>query len=335
MEAIGTLAGGIAHDFNNILAAIIGFTELAVVNLNKNEDTYRYLQQTLKASIRAKDLVQQILTFSRRENIEKKPIDAERTVRECVAFLRSTLPSNIEIKQNIEQTSGYLYADTTQINQILMNLSTNAAHAMDRTGGTLEIGLSMVDVSPDATRIHNGFEPGPHFKLTVKDTGHGIPPEILKKIFDPYFTTKIKGDGTGLGLAMVHGIVNSYNGVISVKSTPGQGTEFTIYLPSVKSQIDKVKEFLNGDLPGGDEKILFVDDEPQLVSLNRKRLENLGYQVESQTSSTTALEIFSADPFTFDLVITDMTMPTLMGDQLAAAILKIRPDIPIILCTGV
>ena len=335
MEAIGTLAGGIAHDFNNILMAISGFAELANLDVAEGSKAKYNLQQSMKATHRAKDLVQQILSFTRQGKQERKPLNIQPIVKEALKFLRASLPTTIEIRQDMEENLGTIEADPTEVYQVLMNLCTNAAHAMEEKGGVLEVSLSQVDIPGEAPAASRGIEPGPYLRLRVSDTGHGMPPEILKKIFDPYFTTKEVGKGTGLGLAVVHGIVKSYGGEISISSEVGKGSTFDIYFPRIQalgrpSEAEKAEP-----LPfGGHERVLFVDDEKTIAEIGESMLKYLGYAVEVRTSSIDALELFRAQADRFDLVITDMTMPNMTGDKLAQELLRIRPGIPIILCTG-
>jgi len=333
MEAIGTLAGGIAHDFNNILAAILGFTELSLRDVNENTRLERNLNYVLQAGDRAKDLIKQILAFSRLNQQEKKPLQISLIIKEALKLLRASLPTTIEIRQNIMAKSSIVMADPTQIHQVLMNLCTNAAHSMRDKGGILEVGLYDVNIShKDATRYH-GIKPGPHIKLSVSDTGYGMSPEIMERIFEPYFTTKNPAEGTGMGLSVVHGIVKSYNGEITVYSEKDKGTSFHILLPRMKTDIKKEDEKLT-PLPHGNERILLVDDEKSLVNIGKEMLEQLGYKVVEKTNSIKALEAFSAQPEEFDLIITDQTMPNLTGADLAKKIFLIKSDIPIILCTG-
>jgi PAS domain S-box-containing protein len=332
LEAIGTLAGGIAHDFNNILSAIIGYTELALDSSAKSTTLQDNLQQVFAAGMRAKDLVKQILAFARQSEEELKPIRLDKSVREVLRFIRSSVPSTIKIKQSIENDSVVMGNDT-QVHQILMNLCTNAAQAMEAEGGILEVSLKNVKIDGSFQTDKTVLKPGEYVEIKVSDTGVGISPDIMESIFDPYFTTKGPGEGTGMGLALVHGIVESYGGKITVGSKPGVGAAFTIYLPKIKKQ----KEIISHEaeiLPGGTEHILYVDDELPLASMGSLVLESLGYAVTTRTSSVEALELFRAQPNKFDLIITDMTMPNMTGDQLAAEMMKIRFDIPIILCTG-
>jgi PAS domain S-box-containing protein len=334
MEAIGTLAGGIAHDFNNILAAILGYAELAGFDIPEGSKARNNLQQLIKSAQRAKDLVQQILAFSRQGKQERKPLDIRPIVKEGLKFLRSSLPATIEIQQEVEEDLGVIESDPTQVYQVLMNLCTNAGHAMSEKGGVLEVSLNNVDLEGGKS-FSLGLESGAYLRLRVRDTGHGMSPEVLKRIFDPYFTTKEVGKGTGLGLAVVHGIVKSCGGGIEVSSEVGKGSTFDIYFPRVEgvSSGSEVKTVEPLTL-GGHERVLFVDDEQGIVEIGQKILEHLGYEVVSRTSSVEALELFRMNPDRFDVVITDMTMPNMTGDKMAQEMLRIRPGIPLILCTG-
>ena len=335
VEAIGTLAGGIAHDFNNILSAIIGYAELAGFDIPENSQAKYNLEQSLKASQRAKDLVQQILAFSRQGKQERKLLNPKPLIQEGLKLLRASLPATIEIRQDIEKDLGTIKADPTQIHQVLMNLCTNASHAMSEHGGVLEVSLSKVDTDGSLSASSAGIEPGPYLRFRVSDTGHGMAPDVLKRIFDPYFTTKEVGKGTGLGLAVVHGIVKSHGGGIAVFSEPGKGTTFDVYLPRVEAfEAPSATDKMEAIIPGGQERVLLVDDEQAIVEIGQRLLEYLGYQVVVRTSSLEALELFRGRPDRFDLVITDMTMPNMTGDRFAREIWKIRPGIPVILCTG-
>jgi PAS domain S-box-containing protein len=333
MEAIGTLAGGIAHDFNNILGAIIGYSEMAIYDTEKNTLARHNMEQVLKAGHRAKDLVKQILAFSRKSEQDKKIILITPIIKEVLMLLRASLPTTIEIDQHIEPSLGAIFADPTQIHQIMMNLCTNSAHAMENTGGTLEVSASNVKLDLEKTPQFQDLSPGQYVALVVRDSGLGMDSTTLDRIFDPYFTTKTKDRGTGMGLAVVHGIVKGHNGGIYVTSTPNEGTTVEILFPRTASVMQYDAEELN-DLPGGRERILFVDDEETLIELGESMLIKLGYQVSTRTSSIEAIEAFKANPQKFDLVISDMTMPNMTGDMMAQALLKIRPDIPVIICTG-
>ncbi|SLM30049.1 putative Histidine kinase [Desulfamplus magnetovallimortis] len=334
MEAIGTLAGGIAHDFNNILSPIIGYTELLLDDMTEESPFIDNLYEIKSASMRAKSLVSQILAFSRQQNSEFVLMKLQYIVKDVLKLLRATIPATIEIKNNIRKECGLIKADPTQMHQIIMNLATNAYHAMEESGGTMTISLKELKV--DAQDAHTlDIKQGTYACLTLSDTGKGIPEHIKEKIFDPFFTTKEKGKGTGLGLSIVHGIVKSSGGAVCVDSQLGKGTEFKIYLPVVESYLKKDDAFhVKTVLRGGTERVLLVDDEQPLIALQESMLKRLGYQVTSRTSSIEALGAFRTNPDNFDLVITDMAMPNMSGDKLAVELIKIRPGIPILLCTG-
>ena len=332
MEAIGTLAGGIAHDFNNILSAIIGYTELSLIQTPQGDPMQNNFKQVLKASGRAKELVQQILTFSRQRENELQPIRVNLIVNEAIKLLRASLPSTIQIRHKIESNLTVL-SDATNIHQILMNLCTNSNYAMQEDGGILELNLSDVDLDSSFSAQHPGVKPGKFIKLTVSDTGCGMSPEVSERIFDPFFTTKNVGQGTGMGLSVVHGIVKSHGGAITVESIPGQGTTFCIFLPATDA-ISITPENSTPLMATGTEHILFVDDEDFQVDIGKRSLARLGYRVTAETDSIAALGLFRQTPDEFDLVITDMTMPAMTGDVLATKIISIRPDIPVIVCTG-
>jgi len=333
MQAIGTLAGGIAHDFNNILSAIIGYTEMAVEE-DKSEIQKQYLQETLKGAERAKNLVRQILTFSRQDSHEKIPLDIKILLNDAVKFLRASIPTTIEISQQITDESCNIMADHTQMHQIIMNFCTNAAYAMKRTGGILKIELTTLELAAGTLQSHPDLQPGPYVKLTFQDTGHGIDPDNIHKIFDPFFTTKSVDEGTGLGLSVVYGIVKSHGGVINVTSKLDEGATFNVFLPRIIHEA-MTSGNMSATIIGGTERILFVDDEPSLVDIGTHTLSSLGYDVTGVLSSVEALNIVSTEPQRFDLVITDMTLPKMNGIVLARKMLKIRPDIPIILCSGI
>jgi len=329
MEAIGTLAGGIAHDFNNILAAMMGYTEIGLMDTS-DDKIIRSLDKILKAGNRAKSLVNQILTFSRQSEIKPTIVNVKWIVKEVLKLMRASLPSSIEIKQNIISDSTVM-ADPTQIHQILMNLCTNAGYAMREKGGTLTIDLRDVSNSaelniPDLTRQKL-------LMIRVADTGVGMSKEVSSRAFDPFYTTTEKGQGTGMGLSVVHGIVKRYKGSIRLESQLGSGTIFEIYLPVFDKETNSRSE-KEGQLLFGSERILFIDDEEVQTDLGKELLEKLGYRVDIETDSTKALERFKQDPDAWDVIVTDMTMPKLSGSQLSRKILSIRPYIPIILCTG-
>jgi PAS domain S-box-containing protein len=333
MEAIGTLAGGIAHDFNNILTAIIGFTELAQYKMSRGAPSGRHLQAVLTAGQRAKDLVQQLLTFSRHDVPQRQPLRLHLLVHETLRLLRATLPSAIDIRTSLNTTSGMVLADPTQLQQVLMNLGSNAGDAMRTTGGVLEVVLDEVKLTPADTPPDLALPPGPYLRLTVRDSGTGMPPEVMARIFDPFFTTKEVSQGTGIGLAVVHGIVTSHGGAITVASTPGQGTTFAVYLPRIAAA-PPVAHHPEGQMPQGHERILLVDDEEALTDLWQEQLAHMGYQVTTYTSSLDALAAFRSTPHSFDLVITDQTMPHMTGETLVGELRRIRSDLPVILCTG-
>ena len=334
MEAIGTLAGGIAHDFNNILTPVLGYSEIISESLPAGSPLVEPAREILKAGRRARDLVKQILTFSRQTDQERSPLKIQIVIKEALKLLRSSLPTTIEIKQNIA-TEAMVLADPTMIHQVIMNLCTNAYHAMRETGGTLGVSLTEVEISADdyVTELH--LKPGTYLRLEVSDTGCGMPHSLLERIFEPYFTTKAKGEGTGLGLSMVHGIVTSLGGHITVYSEPDKGTTFHVYLPKCMENKGMGQTAATAaPLPRGNEHILVVDDETVVAELMQKTLGGLGYRVSTCIDSRQALKQFEAQPATFDLVITDMTMPHLNGAELSQQLLAIRPGLPIILCTG-
>ncbi len=331
MESIGNLAGGIAHDFNNILSSIIGFTELSLDDVDKDSLIEDNLQEVYTAGKRAKDLVRQILAFARQSEEKVKPIQVNDIIEEVLQFIRSSIPATIEIRKNIDSDS-IVMGNQTQVHQIMMNLCTNAAYAMEDEGGILNVDLKDTVVDRNhANKLDLAY--GNYIEISVSDTGTGIPPDILGSIFEPYFTTKEPGEGTGMGLAMVHGIVESYGGKITLDSTLGKGATFTIYLPVTRKRKTQ-RQYEPEQLPSGTERILFVDDEAPIAKMGSQGLERLGYTITTRTSSIEALALFRSKPNGFDLVITDMTMPNMTGDKLAIELMKIRSDIPIILCTG-
>ena len=332
MESIGNLAGGIAHDFNNILSSIIGFTELALDDAPRETALEDSLQEVRSAARRAKELVKQILAFARQSDENRSPIQPKLIIEEVLKFIRSTIPATIKIRQEIESDC-LIMGNATQVHQLLMNLCANAADAMEDAGGVLRVSLKAVVVKKQDALNSIGLEQGEYVEIAVADTGAGIAPDVIGSIFDPYFTTKGPGEGTGMGLAMVHGIVESYGGKITVDSRLGKGTAITIYLP-VTGKRKSLRAYVPEQLPSGNERILFVDDEFTIAKMGSKVLTRLGYAVTTRTSSIEALELFREKPDAFDLVITDMTMPNLTGDRLAVELMKIRRDIPIILCTG-
>lgn len=334
LQAIGTLAGGIAHDFNNILSPIVGYTELTMDDIPEDSQARNYLERILKATNRAKELVQQILMFSRQNCQERKPLKVQNLIKEALKLLRATIPATVEINCDVGQDCGPIMGDPTQIHQVIMNLCTNAYHAMQETGGSLDVSLKEIDISYEQTMERLGMKLGKHLQLTVKDAGHGMEPEVLERIFEPYYTTKKQGKGTGLGLSVIDGIVKNHGGDITVSSQPGKGAVFNIYLPVI-DHIDVETESAETTIAAnGSERILLIDDEEQIIDFEQQILERLGYKVISKTDSEEALEEFAAQPDQFDLVITDMTMPKMTGDQLARKMMDIKPEIPVILCTG-
>jgi PAS domain S-box-containing protein len=333
MAALGTLAGGIAHDFNNILAAILGFTELSLFEVPYGSRASHNMHAVLTAGKRARDLVQQILAFSRQHVLTQHPVQLHAVIQELMTWLRATLPSTIDIRQQVDPRTRLVLADPTQIQQILLNLCANAEYAMRESGGILSIRLENVEIQEDFIAAHPELQPGSHVRLSVQDTGQGIPPELFARIFDPFFTTKMVGEGTGMGLAVVRDIVASHRGAIVVHSTPRGGTTFEIYFPSLNTPLHE-DVVVEEPVPRGHECILFVDDEPALACLGRESLVQLGYEVICYTSSVDALASFHLTPQRFDLVITDQTMPHVAGEALSRQLRVLRPDIPIILCTG-
>ncbi len=333
MEAIGTLAGGIAHDFNNILFPIMGHTEILLMDTPEDSSTHGSLKKIYAGANRAKELVKQILTFSRQERGELILMKMQPIIKEALKLIRSTIPTTIEIKQDIDPKCGTIKADPTQIHQIVMNLATNAYHAMEETGGELKVRLKEIELGEyDVPRPD--MIPGMYACLTIADTGIGMDKELIRTIFDPFFTTKEKGKGTGMGLSVVHGIVANMNGAIHVYSKPGEGTQFHVYLPVEKNSSEAQVTNSEAPIQGGTEHILLVDDEEAILTMEKQALERLGYQVTVRTSSIEALEAFRVLSGKFDMVITDMQMPNMSGDKLAVELTKIRPDIPILLCTG-
>jgi signal transduction histidine kinase/ActR/RegA family two-component response regulator len=334
LQAIGTLAGGIAHDFNNILFPIVGYTELTMDDIPEDSQARQNLEEILKATNRAKELVQQILTFSRQGGQERKPLQVQFLIKEALKLLRATIPSTIDIEYNVDEECGHIMGDPTQIHQVVMNLCTNAYHSMQETGGTLEVALKEVDISYKISVERVGMKVGRHLELTVKDTGHGMGAEVLERIFEPYYTTKELGKGTGLGLSVIHGIIKNHGGDISVSSQLDKGTTFTVYLPVIDDVDIEIEPVQKITATQGNEHILLVDDEKQIIDIEQQILERLGYTVTPKTDSQEALKEFAALPEKFDLVITDMTMPKITGDQLARKLMDIKPEIPVILCTG-
>ena len=333
MEAIGTLAGGIAHDFNNILSPLLGYAEMLKEDFSIDSQVQTSIDEILHATLRARDLVRQILAFSRQAEDDLKPIKIHSVIKEAIKLLRSSLPKTIDIEQSIDSNCGAVMVDPTRIHQIVMNLATNAYHAMEDTGGSLAVIFRQILIEQPHSRYLE-LGPGAYACLTVADTGVGIEKYVLDKIFDPFFTTKEKGKGTGLGLSVVHGIVKNYNGDVRIDSEPGIGTKIHVYLPVLKRSAEKKTLEVSGQIQGGTEKILLVDDEETNVRMERQMLERLGYEAFTRTGSVDALEAFKANPDQYDLIVTDMTMPNMTGLRLSQEIKKIRPDIPVIICTG-
>ncbi len=333
MEALGTLAGGIAHEFNNMLAAILGFAELTQQGTPTQTQVRRNMDGILTAGRRARDLVQQILAFSRRTNVERMPTPIHLLIREVLQLLQASLPKTIDIQHNSSQDVGTVLANANQLHQVVMNLCANAEYAMRETGGVLELKLDTIEVDTGFPVDHPHLAPGSYVRLSIRDTGRGIPPKVVQHIFEPFFTTKEIGEGTGMGLAIVHGIVLDHGGDLTVDSIPGVGTTFRVYLPRLlgPSPVDPPSP---ESVPHGIERILFVDDEEALVQVAQGMLSLLGYQVRATDRSLDALEWFRAAPYDFDLVITDQTMPDMTGDALTREMRRLRPDIPIIVCTG-
>lgn len=333
METIGTLAGGIAHEFNNLLSIIIGNNEMVIDELPQWGPLRDHLEEVRMATMRASEVVKQLLTFSRQDDTEKKPLHIAAVVREALKLIRSSTPANIHIKQSIADGVDPILGNTTQINQLLINLCVNAIDAMQHMGGIVAIELSNHVLDETEARAHLSMEPGRYVMLLVTDDGCGMENGTLDRIFDPYFTTKPVGKGSGIGLAVVRGVVERHGGAIYVKSVPGKGTAFSVLFPAYDGPMEPVPA-QQDDPPKGSERVLFVDDEPSILKMGKQRLKNLGYAVQGTSDPLIALELFRADPDGFDLVITDMAMPGMTGDALATEILSIRPNMPIMLCTG-
>jgi PAS domain S-box-containing protein len=333
MEALGTLAGGIAHDFNNILNPIFINVEQALFDAPADSPMRQSLQLALEAAERGKNLVKQIITFSRQKEQERKPLKTEPLIKEALKFLRASLPRTVEIRENIKKETGFILADPTQIHQVVMNLCSNAAYAMQEKGGVLEVSLAEVDVDSEMALRNPDLKPGPYLRLTATDTGAGMAREVMERAFDPFFTTKKPGEGSGMGLAVVHGIVKLCRGAITFYSEVGKGSTFNIFFPRVDAEASPLEISLR-PITTGQGRILLVDDEQSQVQSIRNILVRLGYTVVAKTDSVETLDLFRKDPLAFDLVITDQTMPQITGIRLAEELLRIRPDIPIILCTG-
>lgn len=334
MEAIGTLAGGIAHDFNNLLAAIQGYTELTLRTGTCDEKTEKNLEHVLTAAERAKELVKKILTFSRKEKRRREPLDIHTVVEEALTFLIETIPSTVHIQADLDPATGLVWGDATEINQVVINLCTNAYHALPAEGGRIDVTLKPVSIDARGASKVSHLHSGQYAQLTVADNGTGMPPEIMARIFEPFYTTKKPGQGTGMGLAVIHGIVQSHDGAIDVASEDGKGSIFTIIFPLSRITIENEPGGVSMELLHGTEHILWIDDEKNLTELGKKTFESLGYRVTTSCSSLVAYELFRNNPDQYDLIITDQTMPDMTGDQLARNVLQIRPDLPIIICTG-
>ncbi len=338
MEAIGTLAGGIAHDFNNILEAILGYAELSKEDIKKGLKPVDDLDEIIQSADRAKELIKQILTYSRKESHKLEPLAPQFIIQESLKLLRATLPTNIDIKEDIESDKKFILADPTKVQQVVINLCTNALHTMEETGGVLTVTLTHENLQESDRSVSSNGYPGQFLKLTVSDTGQGMEPKKIERIFDPYFTTKAVGKGTGLGLSVIDGIVKDYKGFIEVDSTPGEGSSFYVYFPILQVETSFLKsstpEETGEFLATANMHVLIVDDELKLVKLNKRRLERQGYTVTATADSQDALKKFQAAPDLFDILITDQTMPGLTGGELAKKILEINPSMPILMCTG-
>ena len=337
IEALSTLASGIAHQFNNILAIIRGYTELSLDSLTEESVLSRNLQQVLDASDRARGLVNQILIFSQQAREGQRALEISSVIKASLQLLQSSWPSNIELRQDIQSNAGFVLADPSQIRQLIVNFCTNAFYAIGNQKGVIEISLKKIEIGEESIGDLKNLEPGPYLKLTVKDSGHGIEHKVKERIFDPFFTTRHTGEGTGMGLAVILGIIKTCGGDIQVESEPGKGTGFHLFFPCLNIE-EKPREIshFHAALPitSPSERLLFVDDEKMLVEVQQQMLERLGYHVITATSAPEALDLFSADPEIFDLVITDHAMPGMTGIDLTRKILDIRPDVPVILCTG-
>lgn len=333
MESIGRLAGGIAHDFNNLIFIIAGNAELALKEVPDGNPVYAKLKKIKAAGLRAKEIVKQLLDFSRKSDQKIRPLDLTKVIQDALGFIRSTIPATIEMQANLPETDLTIPADPVQISQVLMNLCTNAYHAMEMTGGVLTIDVEKTSIPEYHLDNYPDLKTGEYAKITISDTGPGIDPDIMDKVFDPYFTTKEAGKGSGLGLAVVHGIVKNHQGAVKVDSLPGIGTRFTALFPMIAA--DPVPEIeISNEIPHGNETILIVDDEEYIVDVVGGMLEHLGYTVETKTKPVSALDLFQSKPNHFHLVITDMAMPKMNGVKLFEKIMEIRPDIPVIVFTG-
>jgi two-component system cell cycle sensor histidine kinase/response regulator CckA len=333
LEAIGRLAGGIAHDFNNILFAMLGYAELVKQDMQPETESFDHINLVLKAGQRAKELVQHILAFSRQQEIEREPARLDQILREALRFLRASLPSSIKLVEQIDEQDVTVQADPVQMYQLIINLCTNASHAIGDQPGEILVVLRPAEVDIELATRHAGLQPGPHVLISVRDNGCGMSPDVVERMFDPFFTTKEPGRGTGMGLALVHGIVTAHHGAIDLSSEQGSGTSFDIYLPrSISEALEAPLRSETGTRGQG--RILLVDDEPDVADIVTKMLTRLGYSVTAFTDSMEALDAFKTKPEGFDLVITDQTMPRVTGSQLASQIATLRPGLPIIMCTG-
>jgi PAS domain S-box-containing protein len=333
LEAIGTLAGGVAHDFNNILSILMGYTDLSLRGIPSENPAYSHLNQIQKAINRAKDIIQQLLTFSRKVEAKKQPLDVGPIITETFTFLRSTIPANIDLHLNLDINNEMILADPAQIHQVIINLCVNSAQALQNREGIIEITVVPRTISFNNIEECSNLPEGRYIRIDVTDNGPGIPQEIAGRIFDPYFTTRGKEHGSGMGLAVVHGIIKNHDGCITMNSKPNQGTTFTVYLPVVNAKTEINENFANID-SAGSESILFVDDESDITEIGKLMLEDRGFQVKTEVNPVNALTTFRNDPDAFDCIITDMTMPNMTGDTLFREVRKIRSDIPVILCTG-
>jgi signal transduction histidine kinase/ActR/RegA family two-component response regulator len=335
MEALGVLAGGIAHDFNNMLSGIVGYTGLAMDSAPDHPRVKHCLERVMHASTRATGLVRQILSFSRRTNPELRKIDLGPMAKEAVKFLRCTLPASVQIRQHVQTAAGLVEADPTQFHQVIMNLCTNAVQAMS-SGGVLEVTLDVLDVTQEIVSFYQHLTPGPYVRLRVADTGPGMDQETAARIFEPFYTTKPEGQGTGLGLSVVHGIVRAHGGDIRVQTAPGEGAVFEVCLPLAQPQTDGAASVDHSQtaVPHGTGRILLVDDERPLAEMSAEMAEALGYTVSVQSTSDEALHVFIAEPDKFDLLLTDHDMPSLTGVELAARCRAVKGDLPVVLCTG-
>jgi PAS domain S-box-containing protein len=333
MEAIGTLAGGIAHDFNNLLAAILGFATAARDDLSSEHPLRSDLEEVVVAARRARDIVQQLLTFSRRDDAERSVVAVDQVLSEALKLLRVSLPPTIKIERDVEDAACTVRADQAQLHQVLMNLCTNAYQAMGDSGGVLGVSLKLIDLDEQAAASHPPLAAGRHVRVTISDTGHGMTSETAERIFDPFFTTKSDGTGTGLGLATVQRILQAHGGTIDVQSEVGQGSAFSIYLPWIAGDTS-LEDSMNIPVEGGNERLMFIDDREQVARAGKRMLEALGYRVDTFTSPTEALEVFNGDPWAYDLVITDQVMPEMTGLELAGEMLRVRPRVPIVLISG-